>query len=359
MRVERSDGFSLVEALVASAIFAGVAAVLFHFAANAQRIGRAQPEVADVNQRLRVAAGMIAAGIAQAGGGDAHGLIGSLAGYFPPILPGRAGLAAPDAELTAFDDRITLVRVDRHAPPARLLTDMGGASEDLAILPNGPGCPASGFCGFLTGTRAVALDRSGVGAGFEPFTVTHTDGAIGHGPPNAPFTRLYTAATGVLLPVHHTTYYLDASTRRLMSYDGFKTAHPLVENVVSLRFEYFLDPNPSAVAPPQDGNGSCVFGPGDPPSPLLQPLPGSSLANAALETFTDGPVCGIAPRRFDGDLLRIRMVRVRLRVQAALERNRGAGADFVYAGTSRDPLGSVRDFEVTIDVAARNMRGGR
>jgi hypothetical protein len=211
----------------------------------------------------------------------------------------------------------------------------------------------------LTGTRAVVLDRTGVGAGFDPFTVTHTAGAVGHGSPNPPFTRIYTAATGMLLPLRQATYYRDAASHRLMTYDGFKTAHPLVENVVSLRFEYFLDSNPAAVARPPDANGSCVFGPGDPPTPLLQALPGSSLAPAAVAMFTDGPVCGLAPRRFDGDLLRIRLVRVRLRVQAALERNRGAGADFVHTGTTRDPIGAVRDFEVTIDVAARNMRGVR
>lgn len=356
-RWTRSAGFSLIEALLASAVFVAVAAALFHFVAAGQILGRAQPEAADVNQRLRVAAGMIARDIASAGAGDPHGVVGALAAYLPPIVPARVGAQSPDPELTAFTDRISLFRVERAGWHARLILDMAAASDDLAILPGGPGCPAAGLCGFLAGTRAALIDTAGAAVGYEIFTVTHITGALGHGAPNAPFARPYTAASAVVLPMHQATYYHDAAGRRLMVYDGFKTAHPLVENVVDLRFQYFVDPNPASLAARPDPSGNCLFAPGDPPVPLLAPLGTGSLASISIIGFTDGPLCGVGTRRFDADQLRIRLVRVRIRVQAALERNRGAGADFSNPGTSRNPAGAVRDFEMTFDVVPRNMRG--
>ena len=57
MRACDTRGFSLIEALVAVGIFMAAAGVLFHFASASQRLARAQPDAADVNQRVRVAAG--------------------------------------------------------------------------------------------------------------------------------------------------------------------------------------------------------------------------------------------------------------------------------------------------------------
>ena len=131
-RWTRSAGFSLIEALLASAVFVAVAAALFHFVAAGQILGRAQPEAADVNQRLRVAAGMIARDIASAGAGDPHGVVGALAAYLPPIVPARVGAQSPDPELTAFTDRISLFRVERAGWHARLILDMAAASDDPA-----------------------------------------------------------------------------------------------------------------------------------------------------------------------------------------------------------------------------------
>ena len=88
-------------------------------------------------------------------------------------------------------------------------------------------------------------------------------------------------------------------------------------------------------APIPRGDG----GPGDPPRPLLMPLAAGTISEIPLERFTDGPFCGIAPNRFDADLLRIRRVRVTLRLQAA--------------------DASVRDVEVTFHVAPRNMLAAR
>ena len=65
----------------------------------------------------------------------------------------------------------------------------------------------------------------------------------------------------------------------------------------------------------------------------------------------------VAPARlaFDGDLLRIRLVRVTIRLQAAADEVRGRGALFARPGRSSSWYSHVPDYEVTFDVAPRNM----
>ncbi len=161
------------------------------------------------------------------------------------------------------------------------------------------------------------------------------------------------------MPVIQRVYYRDSATHRLMVYDGFKSTFPLIDNVVDLRFAYFVDPHPASVARPADTSGNCVYAPGDPPAPLLPPAGSATLAPFPIAQFTDGPYCGVYPNRFDADLLRIRRVRVRIRVQAALERSRGRGPQYVNAGWADGALSAVHDFEMTFDVTPRNMQPTR
>jgi prepilin-type N-terminal cleavage/methylation domain-containing protein len=348
-------GFSLVELLVASMIFACAAGLLFGLITNAQGAGRSQPDAADVNQRLRVAAAAIERDLVAAGASPTVG--GAyLANYMPPIRPARTGANGADGEFQAFSDRISMVRAAHDGWATRIAADMATAASDVPLAAGAQGCQSPGLCGFEIGTRALILDAARLGSGYELFTVTGIVSGLGHGPPNPSFSKAYSVASGVVLPVVEHVYYLDAVNRRLMLYDGFKTTMPLVDNVVALEFEYFLDPLPSAVPFPPDPVGNCGFAPGDPPVPLLAALPGATLHQAALTEFTDGPYCGAAPHRFDVDLLRIRRVRATIRVQAAADQLRGKGGDFTNAGTSDHAATTVRDFEVTFDTAPRNLR---
>ena len=359
MRLRDTKGFSLIEALVAVAIFMAAAGVLFHFAGTAQRLARAQPDAADVNQRVRVAAGMIARDLLDAGAADAHGDLGTLANYFPPIVPARTGAITPDAELTAFDDRISIVFVPGTGWGARLTTDMSGSTVDVPINTATPGCPAGGVCGFVENSRAAIVNTTGLGAGHDLFSVTAAAAGLAHGSPNPPFAEAYPRASAVVVPIVQRVYYRDQTNNRLMVYDGFKSALPLMDNLVDLHFAYFVDPHPQSVVVPADTSGSCVYAPGDPPVPLLMPLGAGTLVPLPVAQFTDGPFCGVFPNRFDADLLRIRRVRVRLRVQAGLERSRGRGAHYANAGIADSELSAVRDFEVTFETAPRNMQPTR
>ena len=338
MSAQRQSGFSLIELIVAAGLGLAVAAMLFDFAATSQRVARQEPDAADLNQRVRAAAAALERDLRSAGAMAPHGPVGTLSSFLPPIQPARTGLIAADGELTAFPDRISILTLPDRAWVARLAEDVAHPEADLSIDADAPGCPAGGVCGFTTGTRAAIVDTERFGAGYDLFSVTHALAVLGHSTPNPPLSKLYRAAASVVLPVEQNVYYLDRAERRLMRYDGFRSALPVVDHVVDLQFAYFADSHPASVATPSDGAGNCAYGPGDPPSPLLPPLAGT-IAEIPLLRFTDGPFCGVAPNRFDADLLRIRRVRVTLRLHAA-----GAAA---------------RDFEVTFHVAPRNMMAAR
>ncbi len=352
----RDHGFSLIEVLIALTILLAAMATLLQVAASGQRLARSHGEATDLHQRVRVAAERLRKDLALAGAGALRGqLSGGLTGYMAPLVPARTGVRAPDAPLQAFSDRISIVYVADAAWPSALSVDMTTASDAVPVSGTAPGCPAAGLCGFTEGTRALIVDTRGVGAGHDLFTVTGIAGALGHDAPNPPFHQAYDAASSIVVPVVQRIYYFDRANRRLMLYDGYQSDMPLVDNVVDVRFSYFADAAPSSVSRPPDGTSSCVYDAGSPPVPRLDDLGGAGLHQLTAAQMTDGPVCGAGPDAFDGDLLRIRLVRVTLRLEAAADDVRGAGALFLRPGRSSNAYSYVPDYELTFDVAPRNM----
>jgi hypothetical protein len=347
---------SLVELLVASAIVMSTFGVLFHLAATGRRIAHSQPDAADMQQRLRVAADMVQRDLLMAGAGLVHGATaGPLMNYLPPVLPYRIGATGADPELSFFSDRITILQVPHGAPAAPLIMNMPSAGADVPVATTVPGCPAAGLCGFEQGSRALIVDTAGSGLGFDLFSVSGGVGALGHGKPDPPFSRPYTSAGTRVVPVRQRVYYFDAPTRRLMSYDGHQTDVPLADNIVSLRFQYLLEPSPDSAPRPLAGTANCVYAAGSPPTPLLADLGVPILQPAGASLLTDGPVCGLSPNRFDGDLFRVRRIRVTIRAQATDRALRGSGTDFLSPGMSSSGESYAPDIEVTFDVTPRNM----
>jgi type II secretory pathway pseudopilin PulG len=323
----REEGFSLIEVLIASAILITAAVPLLYVASAAQRLARSQSEATDLHQRARVAVDKLQRDLAMAGAGPSGSASAQpLANHLPPIIPARTGLRSADAELSAFDDRVTVLYVPDPAWPAPLLVDMPSPASAILLDSSANGCPVTGLCGFAEGTQALIVDTSGVGAGHELFTVTGIAGQLAHDPPNAAFSRAYTAATAAVMPVVYRSYYFDRANRRLMLYDGYLTDMPLVDNVVDLRFQYFA------------GASS-----------------GAGLRLLSLAELSDGPIAGQSPDTFDADLLRIRLVRVTLRLEATADDVRGVGGWFARPGRSASGFSFVPDLEVTFDVAPRNM----
>ncbi|MBI2833127.1 MAG: hypothetical protein HYX76_01710 [Acidobacteria bacterium] len=356
------SGFTLIEMVVSVGIMVLVTGAIFQMLGSNTNTFRAQPEVADMQQRLRVAADMISKDLMDAGAGPERGIgAGPLSLYFPPIRPGRTGATSPDGELTASANRISIVYVPQTRAQAVVASDLAMTTSDIVLRTLDPGCPAGTPCGFANGMRAAIYDTSTVGAGYDLFSVTgSTATTLQHASPNVAFTKAYPKDFSRVVEVQHHVYYLDTENRRLMHYDGFQGDFPLVDNVVGLNFTYYADPDPNSVPKPPAGQANCVYEAGTPPVPLLANLGGSTPQPLTLAQLTDGPVCGSGVTRFDGDLLRIRKVRVTIGVQVGRDDLRGSDSTkFSQVGTMKTAALQVPDYKMSFEIAPRNLNFGR
>jgi prepilin-type N-terminal cleavage/methylation domain-containing protein len=306
--IRREQGFTLIEVLVAAAVLMALSATAVALARAARTASSAVSDMSDIQQRFRVSADIIQHDISLAGAGTGAG--GPLIRFLPALRP-AAGIAG-DTDITFAADRLTVLYVPQTAADAVLAAAVPATLTTLTV--SGVGCAHDAACGFGSGMQALVYDAHAPGSGYDVFVVgdaslgviTRTSGT---------FARVYSRPAHVSELVQR-TYYVDASglgPPRLMRGDG-RSAFPVVDGVRALSFRYFADPDPSSVSPAGAGDGTCVYGAGSPPAPLLSPLGGISLAELTAAELTDGPYCGIAPNRFDADLLRIRRVRVSLRV---------------------------------------------
>jgi len=360
-RRRAEDGYTLVEMIVSMTIMLAVVGAVFVLVDPSQATSRAQPEAADVQQRIRVAADMLEKDLLMAGAGTYSGAIaGSLANFFPPILPYRTGAIAQDPGLSFFPDRITIVYVPDTAAQTRVREKMPQPSSEIKVDAQ-PGCPVNDLlCGFEEGMRVVIFDDTG---SWDIFTITEVQEDalhLQHRPPNPDFIKAYTPDENArIAQVENHVYWLDRPANRLNHYDGFLQDIPFVDNTVGLQIRYFGDPNPPTAPRPIAGQANCIM---DSAGTLLLPtLPsnGSSLVELTESVLTDGPACGTAPNQFDADLFRIRKVTVQLRMQAGPQEFRGqnpAGREiFRNPGTAGTPYRRVPDYTAEFDVAPRNM----
>ena len=109
------------------------------------------------------------------------------------------------------------------------------------------------------------------------------------------------------------------------------------------------------------GTATCLFDAAGNPVVSLATVPtqGASLAPLPLDLFTDGPWCGEGDRRFDADLVRIRVVGLRIRLQTGLDQFRGTGLAFLRPGTNTRPATAVADVAMTSEVTPWNLNLGR
>jgi hypothetical protein len=308
-------------------VMVGITSAIFALADPARGTFRQQPEVADMQQRGRVAAAVIGRDLLMAGAGPAStAMPGGLVGRFPPVAPYRRG-QIDDARAGVFyrPDAISLV----YVPDTRAEADVAHA-VDLGrelLVDLAPNCGVvvhERVCGFTVGMRVVLFDARGV---FDLGTVSDVAGVRVRVQHAGALASAYDG-NAVMAEVVAPTYFVraDAATGalQLVRYDGFRTDRPVVDNVVDARFDYFIDP--------------------------AAPLGAASL--------TDGPWLpdGARATRFDADLLRIRRVRLRLRVQVAVAAMRGpAGRLFATGGTSSSPELFAPDQQVVLDVTPRNL----
>lgn len=359
MRSER--GFTLTELLISTMIMVVVTGAIFSIMNPAQGSGQVQPEVADLQQRMRIGSETLFKELVMAGAGPYQGSVtGSLINFFAPILPRRTGRINPDptrGSASFHPDKITLAYIPNSYSQSYITDPMPNVSAELKVSQQ-PNCPqGQQLCGFSVGMGVIIFDASG---NFDNFTITAVQNAAGHLQHRGQQFSIPYNAGATVSEINSFTFYLDRTTNQLRRYDGNETDVPLVDNVADVRFEYFGDPQPPRSPKPPAGIANCLYDINGNYAnlPVLTTADGS-LAPLPASILTDGPYCGGGTNEFDADLLRVRKVRVMLRMQVASEHLRG-GTDI--QGNARRSVGgerSVPDYIVAFEVAPRNLNLSR
>lgn len=397
LRMAGEAGFTLAEMLVASAIMITITASVFALLNPAQGIYKAQPEAADLQQRLRVGVDTLTKDLVMAGAGTYTGAAaGALYNYFAPVMPYRMGYQNNDPAAGVFyrADAISLMYVPPTPSQTSIRDQMPINAQELKVNAQA-NCPPSRqdqLCGFFNGMRALIFDTAGA---WDALTITNVQDPALHLQYAGDLSTAYGPGSQITQVQTH-TYYLKTdvatNTYQLMHYDGFKTDLPVVDNVVKLEFQYFGDPQPPTLLPgksladtvgpfttygpkppvlgvdnkydswPAGENCAFMVQAGQQVSRMPALAAGLGQVSLPASVLTDGPWCPDAQHtnRFDADLLRIRRVRVKLRVQASLASMRGpAGVLFTRGGTATSGERLVPDQEIAFDVTPRNMNLGR
>jgi len=352
----REAGYTLIELLVSTAIMVTVTGAIFSLMNPAQGSAQTQPEVADMQQRMRVGNDTLFKELVMSGAGPYQGPVtGSLVNFFAPIIPRRLGFLNPDQPTVVKDDTVTLSYIPNSYSQTTISSAMPQPSAELKVTPQ-PNCPADAgnLCGFKDGMDVIIFDTSG---NFDMFTITNVQDSAAHLQHRGQdLSKAYDVGASVTQIVSN-TYYLNKDTNQLMVYNGYQTDTPLVDNVVDLKFEYFGDPNPPATPKPPAGEANCLYdAAGNLKNLATLAADEGSLAALPASILNDGPMCGGGMNQFDADLLRVRKVRVTMRVQVANPALRGSDtALFKHPGTSRGGERFVPDYNISFEVSPRNL----
>jgi hypothetical protein len=387
-------GFSIIEAVVATALMLALLASLFGHMNPTQGAFATLTESGDMQQRLRASFDALRRDVGRAGAGaSVSRASGSLHAVGPAVWPMRIGLRGADPPGTFRSDLLTVL----YAPPLPAVeTTLAApmpASAGTTKVNVEPGCsPGDSLCGLTTDVDLLVSDGEG---SIDLFTVAGTSPPVltlRHITPD--WSKVYPAGS-IVSPVVSQTFYLRAAASgrppQLVQYSGDTGSDvPVIDHVVSLRFDYFGDPDPPRMRKPlSDRMGPwTTYGPKPPlderslepftagsncvfiangttlASPRLPPLgpPGSALVALGAGQLTDGPWCPdeTSPNRFDADLLRVRSVVMTLRVESAVDALRGpASLLFARPGTARAGDRYAPDLELRARITPPNLAVGR
>lgn len=362
-RAHRADaGFSLTELLISTAIMLTVTGAIFGLMAPSQGTAQVQPEVADMQQRMRVGSEALFKELVMAGAGPYQGATtGSLVHFFAPILPRRTGRTSADPTRglsSVKTDAITLSYIPNSYSQTTISSAMPNVSAELKVFDQ-PNCPkGEELCGFEEGMQVIIFDTSG---NFDTFVITQVQDSAGHlqhrqQPLNYPY-----GIGAQITQIVSNTYYLDRTTSKLMRYNGADEEIALADDVVDLQFAYYGDPAPPLLPKPPAGVANCLYDTvGNYIGPSAMTATDGSLVELTADVLSDGPFCGTGPNEFDVDLLRVRKVRVSLRMQTASAAFRGSDTNlFMKPGSAQGGQRFIPDFRSTFEVTPRNLNLAR
>ena len=393
--MKRQDGWSLVELLVATGIGLSLLACGLAVLGRMQVSFTDEAERADMQQRLRVASDELSRRLIMAGAGASQGtFLGPLNGYLPGVVPFRQGASGADTAGSFKTDVLSILFVPAATAAQTTLRQPAPAQSGSISINQDPGCsPGDQACGFSAGSSVLIFDETGA---YDTFRVTSAQPGVLQLQHTMTDTGFVYAAGSKIVEASSHTYYLKTNagtdTYQLMHYDGAASDAAVADHVVGLGFEYFGEPFPPAlVRPVTDPIGPwTTYGPRPPPPgtktsqypagencvfqldatglqhvqrlPVLGDGSSTTLVPLTAPEITDGPWCpdATSPRRWDADLLRVRKIVVRIRVEAQYAALRGpAGPLFSRAGTSRDANRWLPDQEVRLEISPRNLNAGR
>lgn len=362
--MKNDRGYSLIEVLVSMAIMMVVTGAIFQLVNPSQSTAQIQPEVQDMQQRMRVGVDTLFKNIVMAGAGPYQGATtGSLMGFFAPLLPRKTGLLSPDPARNAYTDRITMTFVPNSYSQTTIANDMPPTSQELKVDPS-PNCPggiSDPNCGFKQGDQVIIFDTTG---NFDTFTITEVQNSANHLQHRGQNWSHQYNTGAVITQVESHMFFRDTTTNQLMHYDGSDVPpQPVVDNVVGLQFDYYGDPAPPVSPKPPSGQANCLYDAlGNYIAGGMTTLTtgGGSLAPLPVSMFTDGPWCGSGSNEFDADLFRVRKVKVTLRIQTPNDALRGQNTTlFVNPGTSKSGQKFIPDLVTSFEVSPRNMNLSR
>ena len=350
------SGYSLVELLVSSAVMLTVTGAIFGLMNPAQGTTQAQTEVADMQQRMRVASDAIFKELVMAGAGVYQGATtGSLLNFFAPVLPRRGG----DGPTVFRDDALLLTYIPNNYSQTTISSPMPPNSNELKVT-DVPNCPKHDqLCGFEAGMVVIIFDDAGH---FDTFEITKVQDDAAH-LQHQGYDLNYAFQTGAhITQGSRAGFYRDATTNQLRKTNGWTGNTPLVDDMVDLKFAYFGDPNPPKYPKPDAGEANCLYD----ASGNLLPLPVLPLSDGSLSALTAAD----ADRR---PVLRLRAEPVRrrpaadpedprhdadagrLRRRCAARTPRSGPIPASLAGGGR----SVPDYTVTFEMTPRNLNLSR
>jgi Prokaryotic N-terminal methylation motif len=355
-RLSSERGFSLLELLVSTAIMMVVTGAIFSMVNPSHGTARSQPEVSDLQQRMRVGSDVLFKELMMAGAGPYFGArTGSLLNFFAPIVPRRMGLKDADGRAVYKSDTVTLTYIPNSYSQTSIAQAMPPQSSELKVT-YPPNCQVpKELCGFEIGMTVIIFDDTGH---WDVFTLTQVQNDAAHVQHRGQGLNYGYEAGSTITQAVSNTYYRNAATNQLMVYDGYNTETAIVDNVVDLRFEYFGNPAPPTTPDPGvGGDANCLY---DAMHNLvgLETLTADegSLAILKPEQLTDGPWCGGGDNEFDADLMRIRKIRVTLRMQASDAALRGTNPLlFLNPGRAKQSMTMVPDYQVRFDISPRNL----
>ena len=139
-RLASDAGFTIVELLVASLIMIVVTGTIFSLMNPAQVTYRVQPEVSDLQQRLRISVDTLQKDLVMAGAGTYNGdSAGALTFFIAPVMPYVAFGDSTDPENGVFfrDDVISLLYVP-PTPSHRNVTPIRNTRRRPKMSPSRP-----------------------------------------------------------------------------------------------------------------------------------------------------------------------------------------------------------------------------